>query len=302
MRTKFTLGLRAPEAGGEGGGAGGGAPAGGEGGGGAPAGGNQPWYNDFKDPATKTWVESYKDAYPTPEAMATKALNLEKFLGADKAGRGIVLPKDGAKPEEYVPIFRKLGAPEKPDGYKLDPKLATDPLISKFREHAHKVGMPASHFEATMGFFTEVAKTKATETDAALDAQAEKDMTDLKAEWAGDGEYEKNVELGRRAARTFLPHENAEQLEQTLHKLEGALGTKTMMKLWAAIGGGLGEHSFHDGDGPVNTGITPEGAKAQIAQLKADKDWVTRYTNGGKAEREEFDRLNRIAFGTAAKA
>lgn len=254
----------------------------------------QDWFNDFKDPEVKTWLTNYKGAYPNAEAVAQKAFHLERFVGADKAGRGIILPKDGAKPEEFMPIFRKLGAPETPDGYKVDEKLAKEPVMVKFREHAHKIGMPAAHFDATMQFFTDFAKSQATTSDAALDAQAERDMEELRNEWPGE-KYDENIEAGRRAARTFLPHKDAEELKQTLHKLEGALGTKAMMKMWAAIGAGLSEEAFIDGDGAPSGGMTPEGARLRIAELKKDADWVKRYQAGGLEEKAEFEKLHKIA-------
>lgn len=256
------------------------------------------WYDGFKNTEVKGWVESYKGAYPTAEAMAEKAYNLEKFVGADKAGRGIVLPKDGAKLEELVPIFRRLGAPEKIDGYKVDEKVANDPTITKLREHALKIGMPVQHFDATVQFLAEVGKTSAAAKDAALTAQAEKDLAELDAEWAGE-EYDKNIELGRRAARAFLPHDASDPkgLEKAMHNIEAVLGTKATLKMWAAIGGGLAEGTFIDGQGggPGGGAMTPEAARVKIAELKRDTEWVKRYNAGGAEEKAEFEKLHKIA-------
>lgn len=254
-----------------------------------------PWFNDFKDAPTKEWLTAMNGAYPDPESVAMKAYNLEKFLGADKAGRGIVLPKDGSKPEEFLPIFRKLGASDKIDDYKVDAKLATDPVVAKFRENAVKTGMPVAHFNSTLNLMTELATAHNKSKDEAFEKQAEADINDLKAEWTGT-KYDQNVELARRAAKTFLPHADETELTTTMEKIEGALGTKAFFKLFSTIGAAIGEHSFHDGDGPVNTGMTVEGAKVRIDALRADRDFGKKLASGDTESRAEWDKLHKIAF------
>lgn len=133
---------------------------GGQGGGGMPpAGGTPPvggtppaWYDGFKNPEVKEWIGGQANAYPDPEAVATKALNLERFISAEKSGRGVVMPKADAKPEEWAEFYKKVGGvPEKPDDYKMSanikPEVLTqmeaDPMVKAFREHAHKSGTPS---------------------------------------------------------------------------------------------------------------------------------------------------------------
>ena len=126
--------------GGEGGGAGGGA--GGEGGGASGA-----WYDSFQDVGVKDWLKSYNDAYPNPEAVAQKAYNLERFVGAEKSGRGVITPKKDAPAQEWQEFYRKVGGvPEKPDGYKLPEEFASDAMAANFREYAHKNAMPPMFF------------------------------------------------------------------------------------------------------------------------------------------------------------
>ncbi len=257
---------------------------------------DKPFYDGFKDADTKAWLGSFAPGtYPDAESVAVKAYNLEKFVGADKAGRGIVVPKDLSKIDELIPVFRKLGAAETIDGYKVDPKVEKDPVISKLREHAHKIGMPVQHFNSTVALLTEVVKSAQDSQTAQLDKTAEEDLLSLRTEWIKPGEYDKQVELGRRAAKMFIPHESADQLEEVLTKMEGAVGTKFMMKLWAAIGGGLAEHSFVDDVNRPSGGMTPEGARVRINELKSDKEFGKKLLAGGQAERNEWDRLHKIA-------
>ena len=212
----------------------------------APAGA---WYDNFQDPGVKDWLKAYGDAYPNPEAVATKALNLEKFIGADKAGRGVVLPKPDAKPEEWGEFYKKVGGvPEKPDGYKLPEDMVADPMAAKFRDHAHAAGMPPTMFDAVVKWYGEQMNSSASSVISQFEQAADRDMADLKSEWQGV-EFDKNVELGRRAARQFIPHGNPAELAETITKIEGAIGTKATMKMLASIGNSLGEHDFVPGEG-----------------------------------------------------
>ena len=261
----------------------------------------KPWYGDFKDTGVKEWLTAYKGAYPDPESVAMKALNLEKFVGAEKAGRGVITPKPDAKPEEWQAFYKKVGGvPEKPDGYKLPDVMAKDAMAVKFREYAHKTAMPPMFFDAAMNFMASETKSVSDGRVAEFEKRGEQDLLDLKTEWPGI-EYDKNVELGRRAAQQFIPHKDAAELEDVLVKIEGALGTKTTMKLWAAIGGGIGEHGFVEGDGGSGiggTGMTPEAARIRISELQKDKEWAKSFSSGDADKKAEWDKLHVTAYGS----
>jgi hypothetical protein len=244
--------------------------------------------------------------------MALKAFNLEKFVGADKAGRGVVVPKDGAPPEEWKAYFAKAGMPDKPDGYKLPDGLdaAKDPLLNKFREFAHGKGIPAPMFDAVMEFYAKDIVAAASGLDeqsrAEFERQAEKEWGQLQQEWQGKDQngvpiYDKNIEVARRAAKQFIPHNAPEELEATLLKIEGALGPKAMMQLFANIGNSIGEHGYVGGEGSGGGGpSTPESARVRIAELKADQGFVAKFTAGDADSKAEWDRLHKIAYSKSA--
>jgi len=265
------------------------------------------WYDTFQDANVKEWVKAYGSAYRTPESMALKAMNLEKFVGAEKAGRGVVAPKADAKPEEWQEFYKKVGGvPEKADGYKIPEAFQADPMMNKFREFMHSKGVPPIFFDSAIEFYTKDIAGGALEriknSDAELDRKTAKDMSDLQIEWQGKDDqgapiYDKNIEMGRRAAREFIPHTNDQELEAALTSIEGAMGTKAMLKMLANIGGSLGEHAFVRGDGGGDGKIsTPEGAKLRIAELKNDKEWSKSFTQGDADKRKEWDNLHKLAY------
>lgn len=260
---------------------------------------NKPWYEQFKDPQVKEWLSAYKGAYPNAEAVALKALNLEKFVGAEKAGRGLVVPKPDAKPEEWQAFWRKVGAPEKPDQYKLPDDLKDNPGLIALRDHAHKLGVPAQLFEGITGFLVEQIKATDGNDDAEFEQRAEKDLQELRAEWRG-AEFDRRSELGRRAAASFVPHKDKAELEQILTRMEGAVGTKAMMKMFAKIGEAIGEHGFVEGDTPTpDGGMTPAQAKLRIETLRKDKEFGKKLLDKNTDAMDEWNKLHKIAFGRA---
>ncbi len=275
--------------------------------GGTPPAGDPPagaWYDSFQDVGVKDWVKSYGDAYKSPEAIALKAWNLEKFLGADKAGRGAIIPKADAPDAEWSAFFKLAGAPDKADGYKLPDQIAADPMAAKFREYAHQTGMPTKMFDNVMKFFGEEvigsANARQQEQMQSFERQSEKEWGELRSEWQGL-EFDKNVELARRAAKAFMPATNEQEFETLMARIEGAIGTKATMKLWASIGSGVGEHGAVWGDAGGGSGAnSPEAAKLRIAELKKDTAWTQKFLANDADARREWDRLHQIAHGGKA--
>ena len=258
---------------------------------------DKPYYEGFQNAEVRDWIKSMPNAYPTPESVAAKAYNLEKFLGAEKAGRGVILPKSDAKPEEWKTFFQKSGlVPEKNDGYKVNEKLAKDPFTAKFREFAHGVGMPSPVFEAVTGFIAQESDKRAQESLDKFSAQADREMTELETEW-GD-KYDANAELGQRAASTFIPHKDKDELEEILTKMEGVLGTKFTMQLWANIGKGISEHAFVMGDAVMHDGsMTVESARAQVRTLMNDAEFAAKLSKGDAESVAKWNKLNAVASG-----
>lgn len=281
--------------GGAGGGGGGGGGEGGKGtGGAAPA-----WYDNFQDQGAKDWLKANSDKYPTAEAVTSKAINLEKLLGVDKTERGVIVPKDDADPKEWQTFFKKVSkAPDAVDGYKVPDNYKDNQTVDSFRKFAHENGMPPMIYNAVVDWYTKLDADAGNKAIAEFEAEADRQMNELKSEWAGV-EYDKNIELGRRAAKQFIPHANKDELANTLNSLEGVMGVKNTFKFLANIGKALGEHAFEGGEGDGGGGgdMSPEAARVRIDQLKRDQDWQKRFIAGGAEEKAEWTRLHKLATG-----
>lgn len=276
------------------------AAAGGAGGGAAAP----DWTAGIQNTELKAWVtnKGFKDA----SQVAESALNLEKLIGLDRAGRTIVIPKADAPEAEHAAYREKLGVPTKADDYGLAKVEGMDPNAAKVAEAwMHKAGIPKA--AAEMLAKEQIAHTKAAQIAAgeAFVTQSNADMTALKTEW-GQAFLEKS-EAARRGAMEFLPEKTTVNVNgvptevgraELMNHMERFLGTKGFMTFMQNIGSKVGEHKGVEpgSQGGQGGALTPAEATKKIAQLRADPVWSKKYLEGGKnsAEFAEMTRLQKM--------
>lgn len=230
----------------------------------------------------------------TPADAIGSYQNLEKLLGADKAGRALVPPKEDAPPEEWQAFYGKLGRPEAPDGYKIPvPEGDTGEFAKTASAWFHEAGLTTKQAEALASKWTEYAGGMMEQQQATFEQQAALDLQNLQKEWGP--QFEAQSELARRAIR------EAGLSAQEGQAIEKALGLAKAAKVFAFLGKQFAEAPMKGGEGASrgNFGGTPESAKARISALKADPAWAAKYLNGDADARAEFARLHEIAFSQA---
>jgi hypothetical protein len=228
------------------------------------------WASGF-EPEVRDWVAS--KGVKDPGALAKGYHNLEKVFGAEKAGRAVVKPADWNDPTQRDQFYRALGRPDTPDAYGLQPPEGDDGKLTQFIARvAHANGLLPDQAKALHDAIHQAAVE---DTQAGLDAHAaanQRDFDTLKAEWTGNGQWDANVALGKRA-------NSALGLDgDTLDKIETAIGSAGVFKLFAKIGAFLREDP---GLGPTagaagNPTATPQAAKAELDRRAADPEFRAR--------------------------
>lgn len=249
----------------------------GKGGGGGTGDTPAPWYGS--NPETKAYVEAkgFKDG----ESAIGSYRNLETLIGADKAGRTVVLPKD-EKDADGIKAYRsKIGVPDKPEGYAVPEGLKDDPVWPLATSAALKHGLPAKEFASFLGDFLAGVKQRNADAETKAKTESETELAALNAEW-GD-KAAANSELARRVVRAGGID------EADLSKMETALGTTKFLKMFHALGTKLGE--------PGATG-TDGGAGGNVADAQAKLNDLRQRRMDNKISDVEFakeaDRLGRI--------
>lgn len=247
-----------------------------------------PWFAGFQNPELRGYVET--KGFQGPEALADSYRNLERLRGVP-ADRLLSLPEKPDAPE-WDAVWNRLGRPEKPDGYGLQVPDGQDRTFAdRMAATMHKLGVSKS---AAAGLNAEWNAFIAEEM-AAADRDAQQadaaDLAGLRSEWGA--KYDEHVELGRRAGREFGLSEDE------FTAVQRALGSGKTLKLFARIGEKMAEPGRFDAGGGSSPGfsMTPDGARARLNALQADKDWAAKYMNGDVAARQEAERLAKIIAG-----
>jgi hypothetical protein len=230
----------------------------GKGGGGGGEGTPAPAW--FGNEANKALVES--KGFKGVDDVFTWGQNAEKLIGADRAGRTIVLPKDD-KDAEGIKAFRtKLGVPEKADDYGLPVPEGGDPAFAKTASAwFHESGVPKDAALKIATKWNEHLKSQMDAIDKQLADNSAKELGELKTKW-GD-KAQANEEHARRFMKAI--GWNDDQVK----KFEGAMGTAFMLEHFNSLGQKMGEAGFLKGDGQGGGGVTKDQAKAKVAELNA---------------------------------
>lgn len=247
--------------------------------------------------APTSWLDSLPEAQRSlaaergwatqkPEEAFSKALdsyqNLHKYLGADKAGRGVILPDEKSSPDEIKAFHTRLGVPADPNGYELKlPDDFPDPdFVNVAAPLLHKHNIPKGAGQALIADFT--ASVKAAEA-ARIEAETkefERQETQLKTDWGAD--FDRNVEIARRGMAKFG------FTADVIDAIETKAGFASVIKAMHAAGLAVGEGKFiDDKDSGAKFGESLADLNAARSKLYNDPAWAQRYFANDATARNE---------------
>jgi len=201
---------------------------------------NPTWYSadnaDFV--TTKGWDSA--------DSAISSYQELEKSMG----GR-VKLPTDESTPEERSAFYQKLGAKASADEY-TRPELSEgqeydEAFLGEMAAVAAAEGVSDKAFSKFIEKYTAI---QASQAEAKIEAEAresEATVQELQREWAGD--YEKNLEVSKRAIRELVPEDMKEDFAKVLtsKNLDNNL---MFIKTMHAIGKQLLDDTLVKGEAP----------------------------------------------------
>lgn len=254
------------------------------------------WYSGFSSPELRGVVEN--NGWKSAEDAVRNYAELNKMLGVPKDYL-LKVPKDDTDKDGWNQVYSRLGRPEKAEDYGLAALKNADPEYAAMIAgvmHEHGVSKKAATaIVEKHGAFLEAYLAKQAE-QGQQKAQAETEQ--LKSEW-GD-KYQETVERGGQALKELW----GDQADAVVDALQSKFGVRSTAHLIAKLADKSGEANFRaSGEGTGGSsgfGMSPDGAKAKIEQLKKDPDFVKQMFGDNKQQAaqaaEQMRRLMAIAY------
>jgi hypothetical protein len=219
-------------------------------------------------------VEKSLDVFKGKDWNEVGPLMAKSYVEGQKMiGGSIRVPKEDAKPEDWDPIYNKLGRPETPDKYVV--KLPNEEFIqyngdgiARVRARAHKDGLSNKQLQGILDVYGELA----TEEIQARKKSFDDGQAALRAEWPNPVVFDRNIALAKRVRDQF----GGEDLKD-FFKDDPSGNDPRVIRFMAKLGELLEEGDYFGGAGETG-GLTPAEAQAKIAEIKADKKdayWLT---------------------------
>jgi hypothetical protein len=236
---------------------------------------------NFKDLIPEEFKEDKSlSNFNNMEDLLKSYKHAQSLVGADK----IPVPNKHATEEDWNEVFKRLGAPDKPEDYKYDIKdqELDSNQVSEFNKTAHQLGLLPKQAEGLIKFYNEMnGNMAASEEDAAAQAQLVTE-TELKKEFGP--QFSKRLDQAKKLAVNSL---GSEFLENTYLKDGSRLGDNIkVIKAFSELADKLSEDEIIKGDGSEY--MTAKDIEKEINELTQEGSayWSKTHPNHNKAVQE----------------
>ena len=204
---------------------------------------DQPQTN-FKDTIPQEYREEKSlENINSMEDLLKGYVHAQKLVGTNK----IPVPNKHSTDEDWNEVFKRLGAPDTPEGYKYNLKDVEmdQSQVSEFNKTAHQLGLLPKQAEGLIKFYNEMnGNIAATQEEQAAQAQLNTE-TELKKEYGP--QFAKRLDQAKKLAVSTL---GQEFLENTYLKDGSRLGDNlSVIKAFSSLADKLSEDEIIKGDG-----------------------------------------------------
>ena len=201
-------------------------------------------------------LENIKDV----SSLAKSFIHAQKLVGADK----IPVPNKHATEQDWDAVYKRLGRPDTPDGYKYnlpEDQNVNAEALKTFSNHAHKLGLLPNQAEGMVKFYNQMRAEELAAADSTATAGRQKAMDELQAEWGQA--YNQKITAANNVVREVFP--------KGFMSMNLEDGTKlgdhpAVIRAFAALADKMGEDKIVQADGPNY--LTPKQIDKEIATLQ----------------------------------
>ena len=238
---------------------------------------------NFKDLIPDNFKEDKSlNNFNNMEDLLKSYKHAQSLVGADK----IPVPNKHATEEDWNEVFKRLGAPEKPEDYKYDFKdqEMDSGQLSEFNKTAHKLGLLPKQAEGLIKYYNELNGNIAEiQEEQAAQSQLATE-TELKKEFGP--QFNKRLDQAKKLAVNSL---GSDFLENTYLKDGSRLGDNlNVVKAFSELAEKLSEDEVVKGDS--SSYMTANEIEKEINSLTEEGSpyWTKTHPNHQKAVQEVF--------------
>lgn len=238
---------------------------------------------NFKDLIPKDYQEEKAlQNFNTMEDFVKSYLSAQKLVGANK----IAVPNKMATEDDWQQVFRKLGAPSKPEDYKysFNAEEVNPTQLKAFNETAHRLGLLPQQAERLIKFYNEMSTDAEQAKFQAAEQRQTQVIEELKKEFGAN--YSKRIDQAKKlASETF----SKELLNETILKDGSRLGDNPeVIKAFSMLADKLSEDEIIKGDGLGY--MTANEIEKEISELTEDGSpyWNKSHPNHKKTVDQVF--------------
>ena len=187
-----------------------------------------PWFASIQDTELRGFAESEGLKEPVDAVRNYRELKALRGVPPDQL---LKLPGKDAKPEDWAPVYDKLGRPKTAEDYKLTglDGTSTDDFAVGIAQVLHKGGANLQLAKDLNESYNGYAQKLIEQRQKDRDAQWAADELTLHQEWPGQV-YNERMELAKRAARSYGFNEDV------IDKFESVIGPAEVYRWFAKIG------------------------------------------------------------------
>ena len=234
---------------------------------------------NFKDLIPQSYREEKSlQNFNNMEDLLKSYLHAQKLVGADK----IPVTNKHATDDDWKEVFKRLGAPEKPEDYKYNIDQLDQTQVAEFNKTAHQLGLLPKQAEGLIKFYNELSNNQASSLEQRAEDAQLKTETDLKKEFGP--QYSKRLDQAKRLAVGTL---GEEFLENTILQDGSRLGDNiNIIKAFSNLADKLSEDEIIKGD--TSGYMTAKEIEKEINELTQEGSayWSKTHPNHAKAVQE----------------
>lgn len=221
------------------------------------------WIDSLSDEVkSSSFVEKFKDK--SIEDVIKSAINAEKLIGKKV---------DDFSKEELEAFMNKSGRPESADAYQLAEDLGEGAGL--YKEAFHKAGVTQEQAKMLTDTLIEHNRAQAEQFEAEMQTKLQYAQEELQKEFGSA--YPKRIQLAKSTIEEFGGKELLAAINNS-----GLGADPNVIRAFAKIGKEFGEGKIIAADSAAKFGTSVDEAKAQIARLQGDPNFMAKYMATGE--------------------